>query len=412
MTHDLPPGIFSSLEQYTVHPTTAQHALKEHLDLIASMRTIDKPMTVYRGLSSKDVGDIAGFRMMPNTLGMMNGLDWMQQWGHPMEILAPGAAYAHGWLDNAADLIKASGKPAPKHTDLENAAPFMWFGQGIKPGESWIPPNIKSTTESLDWAKTIAITDHTGGGNAGAVARIELGPDVFGLRNLMDFCMGGTVADRAATEQLIAPYTNFVLKEINAMGLNIPGKGAFVRGAYKEGSKYYTSPDIPVGFGPYDEWEGGNNFSRLLDEYVFEANQTLPVPSIAGDLGYPTFNKVSNSSIVDSVSELTSTSASPDYIANVAARAATVVAVAEKLRTDAIEKQNLQNAAKAAGYAKRLSHGEIGKGLNDYDAIFTELKRVGFDSWISIEDGVDGMDQLERSVTFLQKKIAQHWPVA
>lgn len=63
----------------------------------------------------------------------------------------------------------------------------------------------------------------------------------------------------------------------------------------------------------------------------------------------------------------------------------------------------------AVGYAKRLSHGEIGKGLNDYDAIFTELKRVGFDGWISIEDGVDGMDQLERSVTFLRKKIAQYW---
>ena len=64
----------------------------------------------------------------------------------------------------------------------------------------------------------------------------------------------------------------------------------------------------------------------------------------------------------------------------------------------------------AAGYAKRLSHGEIGKGLNDYDAIFTELKRVGFDSWISIEDGVDGMDQLERSVNFLRKKIPVYWP--
>lgn len=62
------------------------------------------------------------------------------------------------------------------------------------------------------------------------------------------------------------------------------------------------------------------------------------------------------------------------------------------------------------GYAKRLSHGEIGKGLNDYDAIFTELKRVGFDGWISIEDGVDGMDQLERSVAFLRKKITQYWP--
>ncbi len=66
----------------------------------------------------------------------------------------------------------------------------------------------------------------------------------------------------------------------------------------------------------------------------------------------------------------------------------------------------------AAGYAKRLSHGEIGKGLNDYDAIFTELKRVGFDGWISIEDGVEGMAQLERSVAFLRKKIGQYWPAA
>jgi sugar phosphate isomerase/epimerase len=63
----------------------------------------------------------------------------------------------------------------------------------------------------------------------------------------------------------------------------------------------------------------------------------------------------------------------------------------------------------AAGYAKRLRHGEIGKGLNDYDQIFTELKRVGFDSWISIEDGVDGIEQLARSAEFLRKKVAQYW---
>jgi alpha-L-fucosidase len=65
----------------------------------------------------------------------------------------------------------------------------------------------------------------------------------------------------------------------------------------------------------------------------------------------------------------------------------------------------------AQGYAKRLRHGEIGKGLNDYDAIFTELKSKGFNGWISIEDGVDGMEQLARSVEFLKKKIAQHWGV-
>lgn len=62
------------------------------------------------------------------------------------------------------------------------------------------------------------------------------------------------------------------------------------------------------------------------------------------------------------------------------------------------------------GYSKLLKHGEIGKGLNDYDTIFSELKKVGFDSWISIEDGVDGMDQLRRSVDFVNHKVAQYWP--
>ena len=54
-------------------------------------------------------------------------------------------------------------------------------------------------------------------------------------------------------------------------------------------------------------------------------------------------------------------------------------------------------------------HGEIGKGLNDYDAIFAELKGKGFDGWISIEDGVDGMEQLARSVAFLKGKVAEFW---
>lgn len=63
----------------------------------------------------------------------------------------------------------------------------------------------------------------------------------------------------------------------------------------------------------------------------------------------------------------------------------------------------------SVGYAERLRHGEIGKGLNDYDAIFRELTSKGFDSWISIEDGVDGIDQLRRSADYLRGKIAQHW---
>lgn len=73
---------------------------------------------------------------------------------------------------------------------------------------------------------------------------------------------------------------------------------------------------------------------------------------------------------------------------------------------------DLRKEEDSVGYAKRLRHGEIGKGMNDYDAIFTELKGVGFNGWISIEDGVDGFDQLERSVAFLRRKMAEHWPDA
>lgn len=64
----------------------------------------------------------------------------------------------------------------------------------------------------------------------------------------------------------------------------------------------------------------------------------------------------------------------------------------------------------AEGYAKRLKHGTIGRGLNDYDAIFRELRSVGFEGWVSIEDGVDGMDQLVESVAFVRGKLRQHWP--
>lgn len=64
----------------------------------------------------------------------------------------------------------------------------------------------------------------------------------------------------------------------------------------------------------------------------------------------------------------------------------------------------------AEGYAKRLKHGTIGRGLNNYDTIFAELRGVGFDSWVSIEDGVDGVDQLVESVRFVRAKLNQHWP--
>lgn len=62
------------------------------------------------------------------------------------------------------------------------------------------------------------------------------------------------------------------------------------------------------------------------------------------------------------------------------------------------------------GYASILQHGEIGQGLNDFDAIFSTLRASGFDGWVSIEDGVNGFNELERSAIFLRSRIAHCWP--
>lgn len=97
-----------------------------------------------------------------------------------------------------------------------------------------------------------------------------------------------------------------------------------------------------------------------------------------------------------------------DLLKQVSHRVVTMHASDRYLKEGTIEDLRREEGG-SAGYAKRLSHGEIGKGLNDYDAIFTELKSRGFDGWISIEDGVEGMVQLERSVAFLRKKIRQYW---
>jgi sugar phosphate isomerase/epimerase len=70
---------------------------------------------------------------------------------------------------------------------------------------------------------------------------------------------------------------------------------------------------------------------------------------------------------------------------------------------------DLRREETSVGYAKRLRHGVIGRGLNDYDAIFRELKSVGFSGWISIEDGENGLDELRQSVAFLRKKMAEYW---
>lgn len=71
--------------------------------------------------------------------------------------------------------------------------------------------------------------------------------------------------------------------------------------------------------------------------------------------------------------------------------------------------EDLRKEEDSVGYASRLAHGVIGKGLNDHDAIFSTLNSVGFHGWISIEDGMNGMEDLRESVKFLKAKINEHF---
>jgi sugar phosphate isomerase/epimerase len=61
------------------------------------------------------------------------------------------------------------------------------------------------------------------------------------------------------------------------------------------------------------------------------------------------------------------------------------------------------------GYSPNLRHGVTGKGLNDYDAIFRILAEHRYQGWVSIEDGMNGMDEMAESLAFLRAMSAKYF---
>jgi sugar phosphate isomerase/epimerase len=62
------------------------------------------------------------------------------------------------------------------------------------------------------------------------------------------------------------------------------------------------------------------------------------------------------------------------------------------------------------GYSPSLRHGVTGKGLNDYHAIFKILADHGYQGWVSIEDGMNGMGEMAESLAFLRRMGAIYFP--
>ena len=62
------------------------------------------------------------------------------------------------------------------------------------------------------------------------------------------------------------------------------------------------------------------------------------------------------------------------------------------------------------GYSPNLRHGVTGQGLNDYDAIFRILADHHYSGWVSIEDGMNGMDEMAESLAFLRQMSDKYFP--
>jgi sugar phosphate isomerase/epimerase len=71
--------------------------------------------------------------------------------------------------------------------------------------------------------------------------------------------------------------------------------------------------------------------------------------------------------------------------------------------------EDLKSADGSAGYSKILMHGVTGKGLNNYPEIFRKLSGVGYSGWISIEDGMNGMQEMRESLEFLHRMVGEYY---
>lgn len=91
-----------------------------------------------------------------------------------------------------------------------------------------------------------------------------------------------------------------------------------------------------------------------------------------------------------------------ELLREVAGRVVTVHA-SDRYLAEGTTLAELRQSDGTLGYSPNLRHGVTGKGLNDYETIFTILRDVGYQGWVSIEDGMNGMGEMQESIDFLKR---------
>jgi sugar phosphate isomerase/epimerase len=97
-----------------------------------------------------------------------------------------------------------------------------------------------------------------------------------------------------------------------------------------------------------------------------------------------------------------------ELLRNVAGRVVSMHASDRYLSEGTLD--DLRQSDGTLGYSPNLRHGVTGKGLNDYDSIFRILAHHQYRGWVSIEDGVNGMDEMAESIAFLRDMSDKYFP--
>lgn len=75
----------------------------------------------------------------------------------------------------------------------------------------------------------------------------------------------------------------------------------------------------------------------------------------------------------------------------------------DRYLVDGATLEDLKQSDGTVGYFDKLLHGVTGQGMNDYDTIFSILREANYQGWVSIEDGMNGMEEMKESIDFLKR---------